>query len=578
MESTQHYRKEGKMTYDLKPINVPRLTGHQLRMFVKLLEKPFISKILVHKIFRDFRFESFQKMFLEEVPLFQPYLAPEKCPTKTEADRSLSLLEYKESKQVPSGFAFKTVQDFAQAYRKKLTTPEEIGQWILKSIRKSNEFFPPLRAMIAWDVGDIIDQAHKSAQRFLNGRPLSIFDGVPIAVKDEVDQVPYGTTLGTRFLGKDPAVQDATVVSRLRAAGALLIGKTNMHEIGIGITGFNTQYGTPWNPYGLEHYTGGSSSGSAVAVAIGLCPVATGSDSGGSIRIPASFCGVVGLKPTWGRVSEFRTFPSCWSVAHTGLIAGTVRDVAMTYTLIAGPDPMDRCTKGQPAVNLIGFEDTNLKGVRLGIYEPWFTDADSEVVTKCEQAIRELEKRGAQTKEIVLPELDAARIAHAITISSEMATAMKPHFAQHQFDFGLDVRANLAFARHFTSIDYIKAQQIRARTMAQFHKVFEKVDAIATPTTACTAPPRLPDIMPQGESDIGLLTQIMKHSTVANLIGIPAISLPAGYDSQGLPIGIQFMGRHWEENLILRIAYSLEETVTKKAPYVYYSFTEMARL
>ena len=170
--------------------------------------------------------------------------------------------------------------------------------------------------MIAVNRDDVMKQAREATQRIKAGKPLSIFDGVPVAVKDELDMVPYPTTVGTSFLGKSPAKEDATVVARMRAAGALLVGKTNMHEIGINVTGLNPHHGTTRNPYNTDHFTGGSSSGSATAVAAGLVPVAIGADGGGSIRIPASFCGVFGLKPTFGRVSEHGAAPLCWSVAH----------------------------------------------------------------------------------------------------------------------------------------------------------------------------------------------------------------------------------------------------------------------
>ena len=560
------------MTYDLKPIDLPRLTGLPFFAFVKLLENPLVAKILIPKLFRDARIEEFQKKAVDEPPLFQPRIEPGTYPAKSEVDRSLRMLLDGESAHTsPSGFSFATIRDFSGAYRRRVVSPVEVARQTLESIRKSDSSPPPLRALVAWDEEDLIRQARASAKRYARGKPLSIFDGVPVAVKDEMDQIPYRTTLGTSFYGSGPATEDATAVSRLRASGALLFGKTNMHEIGMGVTGLNLFYGTPRNPYNPQHYTGGSSSGSAAAVAAGLCPCAIGADGGGSIRIPASFCGVVGLKPTWSRVSEFGAAPLCWSVAHIGPLAGTVRDVALTYALMAGPDPRDCWTEGQPAVDLIGFENTDLKDVRLGIYEPWLRDADSEVVAKCEQAVRELTKKGARTKEIVLPELDSARVAHAATISSEMGAAMAPYFDEHLQDFGLDVRNNLALTRHLASTDYIKAQRIRARTMAHFRRAFQQVDAIVTPATACTAPPILPDALSRGESNIGLLTRIMKYATVANLIGIPAISQPVGYDRRGLPVGIQLMGDHWQESLLLRIAHVLEKTVEKKAPSLNYA-------
>jgi Asp-tRNA(Asn)/Glu-tRNA(Gln) amidotransferase A subunit family amidase len=185
-------------------------------------------------------------------------------------------------------------------------------------------------------------------------------DGVPVPVKDEVEMLPFGTTVGTRFLGKTPAKQDSTVVARMRATGALMVGKCNMHEIGIGVTGLNPHHGTVRNPYNINHHTGGSSSGPAAAVAAGFGPVAIGADGGGSIRLPSGFCGVVGLKTTYSRVSEFGAAPLCWSVAHLGPIAGTARVVAMGFAILAGADHNDPHTHNQPEISMDGFSQLDL--------------------------------------------------------------------------------------------------------------------------------------------------------------------------------------------------------------------------
>ncbi len=220
---------------------------------------------------------------------------------------------------------------------------------MLTAIEASDATKPPLRTFIASNPDDVLRQAEAATHRIRNGQALSLLDGVPVAVKDEVDMVPCPTTVGTAFLGPRPAKQDSTVVARMRATGAVLLGKTNMHEIGIGVTGLNLHHGTPRNPYNPDHYTGGSSSGSAAAVAAGLCPVAISADGGGSIRIPSSFCGLVGLKPTFGRISEFGAAPLCWSLAHLGAIAATATDAALAYGVLAGPDPQDANSLHQPS-------------------------------------------------------------------------------------------------------------------------------------------------------------------------------------------------------------------------------------
>jgi Asp-tRNA(Asn)/Glu-tRNA(Gln) amidotransferase A subunit family amidase len=234
--------------------------------------------------------------------------------------------------------------------------------------------------------------------------------------------VPYPTTVGTRFLGGSPAREDATVVARLRAAGALLVGKTNMHEIGIGVTGLNPHSGATRNPHDPSHFSGGSSGGSAAAVAAGLCPVALGADGGGSIRIPSAFCGQVGLSPTYARVSSFGSAPLAWTVDHYGPIAGSALDAALAYAVLAGPDPRDPCTLRQPPVTLDTFDDVDLRGLILGVYRPWFEHASPAMVEGCSKLLKDLEQMGAEVREIEIPELDAARIAHLVTIVTSRTT------------------------------------------------------------------------------------------------------------------------------------------------------------
>jgi len=414
-------------------------------------------------------------------------------------------------------------------------------------------------------------QAAASAARWKSGQPLSVFDGVPVPVKDELDQAGYPTTVGTKFLGTQPATEDATVVARLRAAGALLVGKTNMHEIGMGVTGLNPNHGSARNPYDPTRATGGSSSGSAAAVAAGFGPMAVGADGGGSIRIPASLCGLVGLKATYGRVSEHGAAPLCWSVAHVGPIAATARDAALGYALMAGADPKDANTLGQPAVHLKDFESPSLAGVRLGVYRPWFEDARGEVVGACRTLLEGLVERGAQLVELEVPELGLLRTVHLVTIVSEMASSHLAYFERHASEYGLDTRLNLSLARQFQAFDYIHAQRLRVRLHRHFAQALSQCDVLMTPTTGCTAPVLALDALSTGESNLPLFYEIMRFAPAANLTGFPAVSMPAGYDGQGLPVGLQAMGRPWEEHLLLQMARVAEELVPRQRPAVYRS-------
>ena len=261
----------------------------------------------------------------------------------------------------------------------------------------------------------------------------------------------------------------------------------------------NPHHGTARNPYNPAHYTGGSSSGPAAAVASGLCPIAIGADGGGSIRIPSSFCGVVGLKSTFGRFSEFGAAPLCWSVSHLGPLAASVADAALGYAVMAGPDPREANSLRQPLPTLQGWDNPDIKGLRIGVYWPWFRHASAEVVTACEALLKQFEGLGAQICEVAIPDLEAARVAHVITIAGEMAQAMDCYHIEHYKQHGLDVRLNLALARAFTTLDYVKSQQVRTRLIANFKHAFETVDVIVTPSTGLAAPLIPASALPDGD-------------------------------------------------------------------------------
>lgn len=554
--------------YDLESVNLPRLTGRMLRLLAEMLENPRTRWVLGGRLLKDAGIYHFRATPIDETPTYYPHYPFDGSPAAPDA-LPPALDSLLARAPVPSS-PFTSVRDYANAYRSGQTTPAVVAERIWQAIAGTEQRQPPLRIFIATDQDDLISQAEASTRRWAHGQPLSLFDGVPVAVKDEVDMRPYGTTVGTQFLGKTPATQDSTVAARLRAAGALLIGKTNMHEIGIVPTGLNPHHGFTRNPYHPAHYTGGSSSGSGAAVAAGLCPVAIGADGGGSIRIPAALCGVVGLKSTFGRISEFGAAPLDWTVAHLGPLAATAEDAALCYALIAGPDRRDPHTLSQPAPTLADWDNADLRGITLGIFPPWFEHATTETVAACRQILDGFRDHGAVVREIAIPELNLARVAHVITIASEMLTGMQPYYEQHHRDFGLDVRVNLALTRLFTNQDYIQAQQMRTRAIRHLSAALAQVDAIITPTTALPAPPIPASAWPGGESDLNLLTELMRYAFIANLTGLPAITFPAGYDTRGLPIGCQAMGRPWQEHLLLRLAHAAAQFTPRQKPQVHF--------
>jgi Asp-tRNA(Asn)/Glu-tRNA(Gln) amidotransferase A subunit family amidase len=300
--------------------------------------------------------------------------------------------------------------------------------------------------------------------------------------------------------------------------------------------------------------------------------VAIGADGGGSIRIPSSFCGVFGLKPTFGRVSEYGAAPLCWSVAHIGPLAGTAADAALAYAVMAGPDLRDPNSLHQPLPTLENWDQHNLRGIKLGVYKQWFQHADPEVVSACENMLNRFSDMGAEIREIVIPDLELNRVAQVVTIASEMVQALNYAYADHHREHGLDVRLNLALGRAFTAQDYVLAQRARTHIINHFKRALEQVDMIITPTTAIAAPEFKKGALPNGESDLSTTIEIMRFVTAANMTGLPAISFPVGYTTKGLPIGMQAMGRAWEESLLLRLAANAEQAVERKEPQVHYRF------
>ena len=557
------------MTYDLEPIHTPRLAGASLRLLIALIESGLTRWALLPTLMKSAGMPKLRGAKLTEAPSVRPPIPGRGALAGGDA-AEIDLDSLLAAAGKPADCPYTTIADFAAAYRAGSTTPKQVAQTLTDALAATDELDPPMRTMIAWDEGDLKRQAEESTTRFEAGEPLGPLDGVPVIIKDELDQVPYRTTVGTRFLGVAPATEDATVVARLRAAGALLPGKANMHEVGLGVTGLNLHHGTPRNPYAPGHHTGGSSSGSAAAAASGLCPVAVGADGGGSIRIPAALNGMVGLKATFGRISEHGAAPLCWSVAHVGPIGATATDVALAYAVMAGPDPADPGTAAQPAPHLDGYLDDDLQGVRIGVYRSWFEDAEPDIVAACQGVLDGFVERGASIVDIDIEELDNTRIAHTVTIISEMLTSMSDHLAAHRHEMGTDVRSNLSLAAALTAEDYVRAQRMRTRAWNRFERIYEQVDIIATPTTGIVAPAIAPDALKAGESNLPMLSALMRFIIPANLIGLPAITFPAGFDSQGLPIGFHAMGRAWDEALLLRLARISEQFVPRKPPRVHF--------
>ncbi|MBN9688495.1 MULTISPECIES: amidase [unclassified Corallococcus] len=553
------------MTYRRAPVKAPRLSGMALKAMVNTLERGGVGPALVEKLMRDSGIEQWRELSAGDAPPVQYPLPPGAPPSESQTPGEQAARAAAASPVTPKR---ETVAAFARAYRDGSTDPVVVARKVHEAIERLDGGADRLGLFIARKPEEVLRAAEASAERLRAGMPLSVFDGVPVVIKDELDLAGFPTTLGTTFR-KEPAQADSTVAARLKAAGAVILGKANMQEIGINPIGLNPHHGAARNPWNRGHITGGSSSGSGAVVAAGLCPVSIGADGGGSIRIPAALCGVVGLKATWGRIPETGVPPLCWNVAHVGPLGLTVDDVAAAYAIVAGPDGHDVVARQQPPHHLSGLEDGALKGIRLGICTPYFEDADADVVSRCREAVRALTDAGATVVELPAPDLNTILWTHSCIILSEMAEAMLPQVKARASVFGLDSRTNLALGRHFLATDLIHALRHRHRLTRELLALMADVDVIVTPTTASTAPAIPEATLPAGESNLPVVDALMRFIRMANLTGCPALSVPAGFDRAGLPVGVHLMGRPYEEHLLLRLGRVVERAAEHRTPGIH---------
>jgi aspartyl-tRNA(Asn)/glutamyl-tRNA(Gln) amidotransferase subunit A len=384
--------------------------------------------------------------------------------------------------------------------------------------------------------------------------------GVPLGIKDLFDVAGVPTTMGSTILRDNMPTRDATVVQRLKTAGAVILGKQNLHEFAFGITSENPHYGVVRNPWDLDRVPGGSSGGTAAAVAAGLCAAGMGSDTGASIRAPASFCGTVGLKPTYGRVSRAGALPLAWSLDHAGPLARSVADCALMLQAIAGADPRDPATSSLEVPDFSADLERGVGGLRLGIPREYFFDiVEPEVKRLFDQAIATLGRLGAQVEEVSLPHVEHAQVAGNVIMSSEAAACHATWLRERPGDYGADVLQRIRGGLLVRATEYLHSQQMRALIQQDFAAAFERVQVVLSPTVPLVAPPIGRTQEPGGPLNV-VPRAIANRTTVpCNLTGMPAISVPCGLSQpEGLPVGLQIMGPAFAESLVLQVAAAYE--------------------
>ncbi len=468
-----------------------------------------------------------------------------------------------------------TIAGLSKGLRDKKYSAVELTQYFLRRIASSNKI---LNAIITTTQEQALTAANEADQHIATG-DTSPLTGIPLLHKDIFCTNGIRTSCGSRMLDNFIAPYDATVVAKLHGAGAVMLGKTNMDEFAMGSSNENSYYGPARNPWDIERVPGGSSGGSAAAVAARLAPAATGSDTGGSIRQPAALCGVTGLKPTYGRVSRYGMVAFASSLDQAGTLTTDARDAALMLNVMAGPDHRDSTSVDHPVPDYGATLDDDISGLRIGIpKEPFDEDLDDSIATQVNAAIKQLEARGASVKEITLPNMKKAAVAAYYVVASAECSSNLSRMDGVRFGYRCERPKDLAdmyarsrgeaFSREvkrrimigtytlsagFYDTYYLKAQKVRRVIADDFRRAFNDIDVIAGPTTPETA------FKLKDKTDDPIRMYLSDIYTIAvNLAGLPGISIPCGF-SQGLPVGLHLIGNMFDEARLLNVAHQYQQ-------------------
>lgn len=455
-----------------------------------------------------------------------------------------------------SDLCFKTMAELAPLIERRELSPVELTAAVLARIERLN---PKLNAYITLTADKAMDSARQAEREIASSSYRGPLHGIPISLKDLYYTKGERTTGGSKILADFVPDHDAAVVERLRAAGAVILGKLNMHEFAFGPNNINPHYGPTRNPWNREHITGGSSGGSGAAVAAGLGVFSLGSDTGGSIRVPAACCGTVGLKPTYGRVSRYGVIPLSWSADTLGPLTRCVADAAAALQVLAGHDPRDAASSKASVPDFTAGLERPVRGLRLGIPSNYFFEGlQPEVRKLLAQAIDVFRDAGVVIEDIALPHVEEAGEAIVSIFMIECAAYHADWLRARPADYGEDVRSRLELASMLPAIDYVQAQRARALCCQEYGEVFRKVDALFAPTLPAVAPGL-------GEKQVTLEDRVenstktlTRFTRLYNALGVPAIAMPCGF-AGGLPASFQLAARPFAEETVLRLASAYEQ-------------------
>lgn len=449
-----------------------------------------------------------------------------------------------------------TIQEAAAKLRARKISSVELTTEAFKRIDSLN---PALNAIQTPMLEIALKDASLADLDLRSGADLGLLHGIPVAVKDVFETKGVRTTCGSKLFANFTPDRDAAVVEKLRAAGAVLVGKASMHELAYGITSNNPHFGAVRNPWNRDCIPGGSSGGSGAAVSSGMVFMAMGSDTGGSIRIPAAYCGTVGLKPTSGRVSRYGVMPLDFSLDHMGPLTRSVRDAAIVLEAIAGYDSRDDTSSPRRVDTYLPPKHAAIPGLRIGWPTNFFFDhCHPSVLAGVESMSQAARQLGARIVPVRVPDIEAMNAVSRVILLSEASALMEP-FLHRRADFGPDVLAMLDQGRLLSATDYVNAQRLRRVMQREFRALWASIDCLLTPTVPMGAPKIGQTTVKLGDQDLEVRLATTRLVRSFNLLGLPALAMPCGLTPEGLPVSAQIVGKPFDEATILRVGAALED-------------------
>jgi aspartyl-tRNA(Asn)/glutamyl-tRNA(Gln) amidotransferase subunit A len=452
--------------------------------------------------------------------------------------------------------AFLSIEEAGRLLRRREISPVDLVQAALARIERLN---PRVNAFLTVVADTAMRHARAAERELQRAKSKSLLHGIPIATKDNFYTRGIRTTAGSKILGDFVPKEDSDAAARLAGAGAILLGKTNMHEFAYGITSENPHYGPVHNPWALERISGGSSGGSAAAIAAGMCFASVGTDTGGSIRVPAALCGIVGLKPTYGLVSVAGTVPLAPAFDHAGPLARSVADLCVMLEAIAGKFP-----RGSPRPDHRALRKNRPRRIRIGWpKEFYFERLDADVRRLVERAAQTLTKAlNARVAEVPLNGLaeSVESATNVIVAEANYYHESQGYFPGRAAEYGDDVRGHLEWGAKLPAVDYMRGLRSKSEVEAIFDAAFEKADVIVAPASPIPAP-RIGEtaVRVPGERETTVRIELLRMTRPTNISGHPSISVPCGFTATGLPVGLQLIGPKWGEARLLAIAQAYED-------------------